>query len=107
MKDSGEEIRRSVNGYTVEFVNSILEIISAVIVALYVVYTVSEQTMERYDSDYVYITGLFVLLGMFRYLQITISFERSGSPIDVLYNDRFLQLCVLGWIACFAVVIYV
>ena len=107
MEGSGKEIRKSVNGYTVEFMNSILEIISAVIIALYIMYTVSEQTMERYNSDYVYITSLFVLLGIFRYLQITISFKKSGSPTDVLYKDRFLQLCILGWILCFAVIIYV
>ncbi|HOV34898.1 MAG TPA: UbiA prenyltransferase family protein [Candidatus Dojkabacteria bacterium] len=107
MEGSGKEIRKSVNGYTVEFMNSILEIISAVIIALYIMYTVSEQTMERYNSDYVYMTSLFVLLGIFRYLQITISFKKSGSPTDVLYKDRFLQLCILGWILCFAVIIYV
>lgn len=106
MQNNGERIRKSVDGYTLQFVDSVLGVTSAVTVVAYIMYTISEQTMQRYNSRYVYITSFFVLLGILRYLQITISFKKSGSPTEVLYKDRFLQLCILGWILCFAVIIY-
>lgn len=106
MESQGEKIRKSIDGYTLQFVDSVLNVTSAITVVAYIMYTISEQTMQRYHSKYVYITSFFVLLGIFRYLQITISFKRSGSPTEVLYKDRFLQLCILGWIICFAIIIY-
>lgn len=106
MESQSEKIRKSIDGYTLQFVDSVLSVTSAVTIVAYIMYTISEQTMQRYHSKYVYITSFFVLLGILRYLQITISFKKSGSPTEVLYKDRFLQLCILGWIICFAIIIY-
>lgn len=106
MESQSEKTRKSIDGYTLQFVDSVLSVTSAVTIVAYIMYTISEQTMQRYHSKYVYITSFFVLLGILRYLQITISFKKSGSPTEVLYKDKFLQLCILGWIICFAIIIY-
>ncbi len=106
MESQSEKIRKSIDGYTLQFVDSVLSVTSSVTIVAYIMYTISEQTMQRYHSKYVYITSFFVLLGILRYLQITISFKKSGSPTEVLYKDKFLQLCILGWIICFAIIIY-
>ena len=47
--------------------------------------------MERIGSPYLYITSVFVLAGLIRYLQITIVDVKSGSPTKVLMKDRFIQ----------------
>lgn len=41
-----------------------------------------------------------------RYLQITIVDVKSGSPTKVLMKDRFVQLCIAGWVAAFLILIY-
>ncbi|MDY3914220.1 MAG: prenyltransferase, partial [Phocaeicola sp.] len=58
------------------------------------------------NSHYIYLTTVFVLAGILRYLQITIVDVKSGSPTKVLMKDRFVQLCIVGWVAAFLVVIY-
>ena len=47
-----------------------------------------------------------MILGILRYMQITLVENRSGSPTEVLLRDGFLQLAILGWLATFAVLIY-
>lgn len=106
MKTTGEKIRKSIDGYTLEFVDAVLFISSAITIIAYMMYTISPQTIDKYDSQYVYVTAIFVLLGIFRYLQITVALKESGSPTEVLYRDKILQLSILGWIILFALIAY-
>ena len=70
-------------------------------------YTVSPEVIERFHSSYVYLSSIFVLAGIIRYLQITIVDVKSGSPTKVLMKDRFIQLCLVGWLGTFAVLLYI
>ena len=72
----------------------------------YIMYTVSPEVVDRMGSNYIYLTSIFVLAGIIRYLQLTIVDVKSGSPTKVLMNDRFIQLCILGWGICFAIITY-
>ena len=72
----------------------------------YILYTVSPEVVERFNSPYVYLTSLFVLAGIIRYLHITIVDVKNGSPTRVLLHDRFIQGCIICWIATFALIIY-
>ena len=62
--------------------------------------------MARVHSSYLYITSVFVLLGLLRYLQITVVDVKSGSPTKVLLKDHFIQLCVLLWGLFFGIILY-
>lgn len=57
-------------------------------------------------TDKLYMTALFVLLGIMRYLQVTMVDTKSGSPTTILYKDRFIHVCIAGWIATFYTIIY-
>jgi hypothetical protein len=69
-------------------------------------YTVDEDIVARFNCNYVYATSIFVLAGILRYLQITLVDEKSWSPTKIIMRDRFLQLCVVGWLLLFAYIIY-
>ena len=73
----------------------------------YIMYTVSEEVVSRMGTPYLYVTSVFVLAGLIRYLQLTIVDVKSGSPTRVLMHDLFIQLCVVGWILSFFVIIYI
>lgn len=103
---TGRSMRKSVDGYNLQFVDSILVITSAVTLVSYLMYTLSEQTIIRYESDNIFITSIFVLMGILRYLQLSITFGKSGSPTDTLFKDRIIQISILGWIITFAIILY-
>lgn len=105
-QETGVLPRKNVNRYNLDFMNQALTIVSAVTLVAYVMYTVSDDVMRQFGSHYIYLTTVYVLAGILRYLQITIVDVKSGSPTKVLMKDHFVQLCIAGWVASFLILIY-
>jgi 4-hydroxybenzoate polyprenyltransferase len=105
-QNTGVIPRKNTNRYNLDFMNQVMSVISAVTIIAYIMYTLSPDVIERFGSRYIYLTSFFVLAGIIRYLQITIVDLKSGSPTKVLFRDRFIQFCILGWIIAFFVIIY-
>ena len=70
-------------------------------------YTVSPEVIERFHTDYLYLTTVFVLVGLLRYIQIAVVDQQSGDPTKILLRDRTTQFIVLGWLAAFLFIIYI
>ena len=87
--------------------NQAVTITAAVTVVSYIMYTVSPSVTQRIGSEYVYLTSVFVILGLLRYMQLTLVDEKSGDPTKMLYSDHFLQLVIAMWFASYLVIIYV
>lgn len=104
--ETGEVVRKTSKAYNLEFINSCLTLLSAVIIVAYIMYTVSTEVMHRFGSDYLFITVIFVIAGIMRYLQITFVEQNSGSPTSILFKDKFILITILGWIISFYVIIY-
>jgi len=104
--DSGGTVRPSLRGYTVPYVDVCMGMLTAVLVMCYILYCLSPEVVHRRNGQWVYLSAVFVLAGMFRYLQITIVKKGSFSPTRVLYTDRFIQAVVIGWVAFFVGILY-
>ncbi|MBO9657703.1 MAG: decaprenyl-phosphate phosphoribosyltransferase [Chitinophagaceae bacterium] len=105
--NSGVDMRKSIKGYNLELLNSLLALICAVIVVAYFMYTMSPETMTKLGTHRLYYTCLFVMAGLMRYLQIIFVQADSGSPTKILYKDLFIQIVLILWIASFAAIIYI
>jgi decaprenyl-phosphate phosphoribosyltransferase len=103
---TGEVVRKASMGYNLEFINSSITLISAVTVVAYIMYTVSPEVTERFNSDYLFITTIFVIAGMMRYLQITFVEKKSGSPTSIFLKDKFIMGTIIGWVISFYMIIY-
>lgn len=105
--NNGEKnIRPALDGYTIEFINMGLVFMAVTTVICYIMYSVSEDVVNRLQTDKIYITSFFVIVGLLRFLQIAVVQEKSGSPTRILLEDRFMQLILLGWALSFFVIIY-
>ena len=105
-EETGKIARKNIVRYNLSFMNQTIGIVASVTMVCYIMYTVSIEVMERFHSSYVYMTSIFVLAGIIRYLQVTIVDVRSGSPTKVLMHDRFIQACIICWILAFVLIIY-
>lgn len=103
---SGHDMRKSIKGYNLEFLNVVLSLLTAIIIVSYLIYTISPEVMERWNTYRLYYTSLFVIAGLLRYLQITFVDNNTGSPTKLLYKDRFIQITLLLWILSFYIIIY-
>jgi decaprenyl-phosphate phosphoribosyltransferase len=98
--------RASLSGYNLRFVDACLAVTLGALLVCYLMYTTDAETIRRFKTDQLWLTAVFVIAGVMRYLQITLVEERSGSPTDIVVTDRFLIISVLGWAATFAFLIY-
>lgn len=104
--DGGAGLRTSLRGYNLQFVDAGMIMLAALTVQSYILYTVSGEVTARLQTDRLYMTSGFVVLGMLRYFQITLVEKRSGSPTKLVYSDCGLRLVLLGWIISLAVILY-
>ena len=104
---SGNDMRKAIKGYNLDFINTALSLISAVIIVAYFMYTTSPEIVARLQTYRLYYTCLFVLAGIFRYLQLIYVQQDSQSPTKILYKDRFIQATILLWIISFYLILYV
>ncbi|WP_196141069.1 UbiA prenyltransferase family protein [Aliikangiella sp. G2MR2-5] len=104
--DTGKKMREVVAGYNLQLIDGAMMIMSSVVIVSYILYTTSSAVVERIGSPYLYLTTIFVLLGILRYMQISFVEKNSGSPTRVLLNDRFIQMSVSGWLLSYVWILY-
>lgn len=103
---TGQDMRKSIKGYNLDFLNTMLGLLSAIIIVTYIMYTLSPKTYERLQNYHLFYTSIFVIAGLMRYLQIILVHNKAGSPTEILYKDRFIQATLLLWIASFYAILY-
>jgi len=106
MNETGEAPRKNTIRYNLTFINQAITITASVTLVCYIMYTVSPEVTERLHSDYLYLTTGYVILGLLRYIQLTVVDKRSGDPTKVMLRDRFTQAVVVLWSLTFLVLIY-
>lgn len=107
MNETGEPPRKNTVRYNLTFVNQAITITASVTLVCYIMYTVSPEVTERFDTPYLYLTFVFVLLGLLRYIQIAVVDKKSGDPTKVILHDHFSQMIVVAWVLSFLLMIYV
>ncbi len=105
--DQGTQVRKAIDGYNLEFISLAMGIMASVIIVAYILYTVSPEVVAKHGTHRLYITAIWVLLGLLRYLQITFVEEKSGSPTLVLMQDYLLQAVIVLWLVNIFILLYV
>ena len=106
MNDTGEAPRKNTIRYNLLFIDQAITITASVTLVCYIMYTVSPEVIAQLHTPYLYLTTVFVLLGLLRYIQLTVVDKQSGDPTKVILRDRFIQVDVLLWALSFVVMIY-
>jgi 4-hydroxybenzoate polyprenyltransferase len=92
--------------YSVEFLDQMLTIAAAGAVISYALYTVAPRTLDTFGTDKLIYTTVFVLYGVFRYLYLTRTDERSENPTNVLTSDIPIIINGVLWILTCIALIY-
>lgn len=104
--DTGKKMRKVIDGYNLQFLDTAMAIMASVVIVSYTIYTTSAEVVARVHSEYLYLTSLFVILGIMRYLQVAFVLKDSGSPTKIVLKDRFMQITLIGWVLTFAWILY-
>lgn len=99
--------RVSMSGYNAPFIRTATAVIASTTLVCYIMYTMSSEVIMRMHTPNLYITTIWVLAGMLRYLQIMMVFKNSGSPTNTFLSDKFIRICLAGWLVSYALILYV
>ncbi|MGH9410641.1 MAG: decaprenyl-phosphate phosphoribosyltransferase [Vicinamibacterales bacterium] len=92
--------------YSPYLLDQMIAVVTASTLISYVMYTVSQETVDKFHTRYLSLTLVFPLYGIFRYLYLVHKKEGGGNPADMLLTDRPLLACVALWGVAVALIIY-
>ena len=107
MEKTGEAPRKNTIRYNLTFINQAITITASVTLVCYIMYTVSPEVIENFHTENLYLTSVFVLVGLLRYIQIAVVDQQSGDPTKIILRDRITQFIVLAWLLAFLFIIYI
>ncbi len=100
-----ENRRKSLSGYDLHYLDSLMVMMSAATLVSYVMFCTSEYGEAKF-GEWVILTGVFVTFGIFRFLQIVIVNEGGDSPTSMVLRDKMMLGTLIGWIVSFILIIY-
>jgi 4-hydroxybenzoate polyprenyltransferase len=106
LEDNAIHHRKILFEYSTELLDHMISIVTTATVIVYMLYTVSEDTIAYFGTDNLKYTTPFVLYGIFRYLYLIHQKNEGGSPEKVLLNDRPLLCGVILYGLTVCIILY-
>lgn len=100
------KLRRSLQGYTVEYLDAVLAAIAGGTFIVFILFCASDYAIERYGRA-VLVTSVPVGLGVLRFVQAVMVHNGGDSPTDLVLRDRFILTTVAVFVLLFAILLYV
>lgn len=95
--DQSSSRRRVLGYYNVALLDQLIAVVTSCTLLAYVLYTFSEQTMQKFSSHLMPLTLPFVLYGIFRYLYLIYGKSQGEEPEALLIRDFPLLLNIVLW----------
>ena len=93
--------------FSLTSINRILIVFTVLICSTYFAYTISDEVVVRIGSEYVFLTNVFVILGILRYIQIIIKNKQYEDPTAIVVGDWKLQIIIFLWGLTFILLKYI
>jgi len=106
LEEGSTDHRPVLDQYTPALVDELISVVTPVTLVTYLLYTLDAETTARFGTRFLYLTGFFVVFGIFRYLYLVHRREGGGDPVELVLKDAPLTVTVLAWIVAFAVIVY-
>jgi 4-hydroxybenzoate polyprenyltransferase len=87
--------RKILYEYSPALLDQMISVVTASTVVAYALYTMSAETINKFQTDNLKFTIPFVLYGIFRYLYLIHQKSEGGSPEKILLNDRPLLINII------------
>ncbi|MGA9534155.1 MAG: decaprenyl-phosphate phosphoribosyltransferase [Anaerolineales bacterium] len=104
LAEAANSHRRVLDGYSIAFLDQLINIVSALTIMAYSLYTFSAENLPA--NHLMMLSIPFVIYGVFRYLFLIHVEQRGGAPEEMLLKDRPLMATVVLWGVASTLVLY-
>jgi len=98
--------RKVLSEYSPYLLDQMILIVAGGAILSYMLYCISPETVEKFQTNRLIYTCPFVLYGVFRYLYLIHLKHHGGAPEKLLVSDLPLLASVIMWGICCIVIIY-
>lgn len=100
------ETREALGGYGLSTLRFALTVLSIGTCAAYALYTKDARTIEAFQTDQLLYTLPFCVIGIARFLQITLWMQTDESPTDAILRDWPFLANIFAWAGAVFTIIY-
>jgi len=106
LEDNAVHHRKILYEYSPYFLDQMISVVTSSTVVAYALYTMSEETVKKFQTDNLKFTIPFVIYGIFRYLYLIHQKNEGGSPERILLTDRPLIVNILLYGLVVGIILY-
>lgn len=106
LEENAVNHRKILYEYSPGLLDQMISVATASTVITYALYTMSAETIKKFQTDNLKYTIPFVLYGIFRYLYLIHQQQEGGSPERILLNDKPLIINILLYLITVWLFIY-
>lgn len=92
--------------YSTYFLDQMISLVTASTLICYILYTVDDDTVEKFGSKALLYSAPFVLYGLFRYYYLVHQKKTGGDPASEFLSDIPLLVNVILWAGTVFVILY-
>jgi len=97
--DDSAATRRALLGYHPRLLDTLVPLAALATLALYLGFTLDPATTRTHGTSWLWITALFVALGLGRYVFLVFRRAKGENPARDLVGDPIVAVAILGWLA--------
>ena len=106
LEDNASGHRPILKEYSAYLLDQMIAVVTASTLIAYCLYTISDETVEKFGTKNLVLTSAFVLYGIFRYLYLVHQKGEGGSPEELVLRDKPLLLNIILWIGSIILILY-
>ena len=104
--DNAQSHRKILEEYSPYLLDQMIGVVTASTLMAYALYTMADETIQKFGTSYMILTVPFVIYGIFRYLYLVHQKEEGGNPTSILISDKPILINVVLWGIVSAILIY-
>lgn len=103
--DANEQ-RTVLKDYSLNFIDQIVAMTGSGVILSYALYSVADKTVEKFGTERLIFTTMFVIFGIFRYMYLVYKKDRGENVIEVILTDPPMIINLIFYVASAVFIIY-
>ncbi len=106
LSNNAQAHRKILKEYSPYLLDQMIAVVTASTLMAYSLYTMSPETIAKFQTQHLNLTIPFVLYGIFRYFYLVHQKEEGGNPTTLMLTDTPLIVNTVLWLVSFEMILY-